>query len=231
MKSSKTNTLNCLIVDDEMASQSVLKHFISETADLELIATCNNATQAFEALKKHPPIDLLFLDINMPQESGLDFYKRLVNPPQVIFTTAYPQYAIAGFEVDATDYLLKPIAYDRFMTSIEKVTIRLGKTNPEYMILNENKILYKVSYESITYVAAFGDYVKVFTKDKTIITHSTFSDFISELPPYFLRVHKSFSVNLNSMSHLMGNQIVAEGHTIPIGQTFKSAVLDRLNNG
>jgi two-component system response regulator LytT len=230
MKISKINTLNCLIVDDEIASQSVLKHFIAETEGLDLVATSNHTAQAFEALQKYATIDLLFLDINMPQESGLDFYKRLVNPPQVIFTTAYPQHAVAGFEVNASDYLLKPIAYDRFLTAIEKVTNRLRTTNPEYIMLNENKILYKVSYASITHIIAFGDYVKVFTKDRTIITHSTFSNFISELPSYFLRVHKSFSVNLNSMSHLVGNQIIVDGHSIPIGQTYKSAVMERLSH-
>ncbi|WP_299114215.1 LytTR family DNA-binding domain-containing protein [uncultured Winogradskyella sp.] len=224
-------SIKCLIIDDELSSQRVLQHFIKETDILHLKATCNNTTEAFKYLQLNEGIDLLFLDINMPKQSGLDFYKTLKNAPQVIFTTAYPQYAVEGFEVNATDYLLKPIAYERFLVAINKVlnTGNLPQNEGEFIVLKENKALHKVFFNDIQYVEAFGDYVKVHTKSKTIITHSTFSKLITNLPDYFLRTHKSFSVNLNKMNHLSGNQITIDAHIIPIGQTYKQTVLKALN--
>ena len=224
-------SISCIIIDDEPSSQRVLQHFIAQTPVLDLKITCNNTEEAFKYLQLHEKVDLLFLDINMPKQSGLDFYKSLQNPPLVIFTTAYPQYAVDGFEVNAVDYLLKPISYERFLTAIHKV---LNNTDhkiddSEFMILKENKALHKIRFEDIQYVEAFGDYVKVHTKDKIITTHSTFSKFIESLPHYFLRTHKSFSINLNKLNHLTGNQISIDNHKIPIGQTYKQAVLKALN--
>jgi len=229
MKSKKSIT--CLIIDDELSSQRVLQHFVNETDVLDLKATCNNAAEAFKYLQSHGHIDLLFLDINMPQQNGLDFYKTLKNPPQVVFTTAYPQYAVDGFEVNAVDYLLKPIAYERFLTAIDKILSNTSsfKSDDDFVILKENKALHKVFYKNIQYFEAFGDYVKVHTRDKTIITHSTFTKLIENLPNNFLRTHKSFSINLDRMNHLSGNQITVDAHVIPIGQTYKQTVLKALN--
>jgi DNA-binding LytR/AlgR family response regulator len=227
---SKTS-ITCLIVDDELSSQRVLQHFVAETKVLDLKATCNNAAEAFKYLQLYGSIDLLFLDINMPKQSGLDFYKTLKNPPQVIFTTAYPQYAVDGFEVNAIDYLLKPIAYERFLTAINKVLYKENSFNndDDFIVLKENKSLHKVFYKDIQYLEAFGDYVKVHTEDKTITTNSTFSKLIESLPNNFLRTHKSFSINLNRMNHLSGNQITVDIHVVPIGQTYKQTVLKALN--
>ena len=229
MKSKKS--IPCLIVDDELSSQRVLQHFVTETEVLDLKATCSTAAEAFKYLQLYGNVELLFLDINMPKQSGLEFYKTLKNPPQVIFTTAYAQYAVDGFEVNAVDYLLKPIAYERFLTAINKVISH--QTNAietdAFTVLKENKSLHKVFYKDIQYIEAFGDYVKVHTEEKTITTHSTFSKLIDSLPDYFLRTHKSFSINLNKMNHLSGNQITLDTHTIPIGQTYKQTVLKALN--
>ena len=166
---SHKKSITCLIIDDELSSQRVLQHFVAETAVLDLKATCNNATEAFKYLQLNGNIDLLFLDINMPQQSGLDFYKTLKNPPQVIFTTAYPQYAVDGFEVNAVDYLLKPIGYERFLTAINKV-LNNQNTPPteDFIVLKENKTLYKLYFAEIQFVEAFGDYVKVHSEEKTI---------------------------------------------------------------
>jgi len=228
---SNKKSITCLIIDDELSSQRVLQHFVAETDVLDLKATCNTAAEAFKYLQLNVNIDLLFLDINMPQQSGLDFYKTLKNPPQVIFTTAYPQYAVDGFEVNAVDYLLKPIAYDRFLTAINKVLNyqNTTKQTEDFIVLKENKALHKLYFKEIQFIEAFGDYVKVHTEEKTITTHSTFSKFIESLPNYFLRTHKSFSINLNKMNHLSGNQITVDTHTIPIGQTYKQTVLKALN--
>jgi DNA-binding LytR/AlgR family response regulator len=224
-------SITCLIIDDELSSQRVLQHFVAETEVLNLKATCNNTAEAFKYLQLYSNIDLLFLDINMPKQSGLDFYKTLKNPPQVIFTTAYPQYAVDGFEVSALDYLLKPIPYDRFLTAINKALIKENSIQNEddFIVLKENKALYKVFFKDIQYIEAFGDYVKVHTEDKTITTHSTFSKFIKQLPHNFLRTHKSFSINLNRMNRISGNQITLDKHVIPIGKTYKQNVLKALN--
>ena len=224
-------TITCLIIDDEISSQKVLQHFIAETEVLDLKATCNNTSEAFKYLQLNDSVDVLFLDINMPQQSGIDFYKSLKKPPHVIFTTAYPQYAVEGFEVNAIDYLLKPIAYERFLTAINKILSinNALPTEDDFIVLKENKALHKVLFKDIQYVEAYGDYVKVHTEEKMIITHSTFSKFIKNLPSYFLRTHKSFSINLNRMNHLAGNQITVDKHLIPIGQTYKQTVLKALN--
>ncbi|RZN79418.1 MAG: response regulator transcription factor [Winogradskyella sp.] len=227
---SNNKTISCIIVDDELSSQKVLQHFITETEVLELKQICNNAAEAFKYLQLNTAIDLLFLDINMPKQTGLDFYKSLQRPPAVIFTTAYPQYAVEGFEVNATDYLLKPFPYERFLTAINKVlNEKLLQPKQDFIILKENKALHKVFFSDITIIEAFGDYVKVHMEDKTIVTHSTFSGFIAQLPAYFIRVHKSFSINLNKMNHLSGNQITVDSHNVPIGQTYKVQVLKALN--
>ncbi len=217
-------------MDDELSSQKVLQHFISQTEVLELKQTCNNAAEAFKYLQLNTAVDLLFLDINMPKQTGLDFYKSLQHPPAVIFTTAYPQYAVEGFEVNATDYLLKPIPYERFLTAINKVLNEKAlQPKQDFLILKENKALHKVFFSNINFIEAFGDYVKVHLEDKTIITHSTFSGFIAQLPAHFIRVHKSFSINLNKMNQLSGNQITVDSHKVPIGQTYKAQVLKALN--
>lgn len=225
------NTINCLIVDDEHSSQRVLQYFIRETDALQLKQTCNNASEAFKYLELHTDIDLIFLDINMPNQSGLDLYKSLINPPAVIFTTAYPQYAVEGFEVNATDYLLKPIAYERFLTALHKVIPSNNNENlgPEFIILKENKALHKVYFKDILFAEAFGDYVKVQLSNKLIITHSTFSGFLKQLPKQFVRTHKSYSINLNKLHQLSGNQITVDSYKIPIGQTYKTEVLKALN--
>ena len=221
--------ISCIIVDDEPSSQRVLKYFIDETTVLDLKATCSNTAEAFKFLQLNSTIGLLFLDINMPKQTGLDFYKSLKNPPEVIFTTAYSQYAVDGFEVNAIDYLLKPIAYERFLMAINKVIKNKMTTDNDFLILKENKVLHKVFYTDIQYIEAFGDYVIVPTIEKTIVTHSTFSKFMSSLPDNFLRIHKSFCINLNKMNRLSGNQITIDTHTIPIGQTYKDSVLKVLN--
>jgi len=223
-------SINCIIVDDDLSSQSVLQHFIAKTDILHLVKTCSSASEAFKCIQLDTTIDLIFLDINMPNQSGLEFYKFLQHPPKVIFTTAYPQYAVEGFEVDALDYLLKPISYKRFLTAVGKAqsALSIPKEAPGYIVLNANKTLYKILFKDILYIEAYGDYVKVHTSEKTITTHSTFKGLKEKLPAQFMRVHKSYCINTNRLEQLSGNTIVIENLKIPIGLTNKEKVLKKL---
>lgn len=227
--------IRCLIIDDEPSSQNVLKHFVNEVSFLELVTVCNNAFAAIEALKTHTKIDLLFLDINMPKISGLTFYKSLQNPPNVIFTTAYPQYAVEGFEVNAIDYLLKPFSFERFFTSVNKVLSVIDKQqniNVDHSIMvKSNKVLHKIMFNSLLYIEAFGDYVKLHIEHKAyILTNNTFTNILKTLPEHqFIRTHKSFAINIDKINSVAGNQIKINEHTIPIGQTHKAKFLKKIN--
>lgn len=225
--------LNCIIIDDEPSSQKVLDVFIKKVPSLHLEATCNNATEALETLRNNSNIDLLFLDINMPNISGLSFYKSLKNPPAVIFTTAYSEYAIDGFEVNAIDYLLKPFSFDRFLTAVNKAFDALqtpeNTTEEEAIYVKENKTLHKVILQNILYVEALGDYVKIHLENTSIVTNSTFTNMLQQLPTTdFVRTHKSFAINLRKLNSVSGNQIIINNTKIPIGQTYKAAFMKLL---
>ncbi|WP_298419389.1 LytTR family DNA-binding domain-containing protein [uncultured Kordia sp.] len=219
--------LNCIIIDDEPSSQKVLNVFIEKVPSLHLVEVCNNATDALEALRKYTHIDLLFLDINMPNISGMTFYKSLKNSPAVIFTTAYAEYAIDGFEVNAVDYLLKPFSFDRFLAAVNKafdaVKTSENTIEEEAIYIKENKTLHKVNLQNILYVEALGDYVKIHLDDKFIVTNSTFTNMLEQLPSnQFIRTHKSFAINFKKLNSVSGNQIIINNTKIPIGQTYKT---------
>jgi len=228
--------INCLIIDDEPTSQKILEKFIADVDFLQLSGVCDNAIEALHELKTNNTIDLMFLDINMPKISGLTFYKSLQNPPEVIFTTAYSQYAVDGFEVNAIDYLLKPFSFERFFIAVNKV---LEKKNPNngngnknhFLLIKSNQITHKITSSSILFIEAFGDYVKIHLKDKYILTNNTFHNILEMLPKNkFIRSHKSFAVNIDKINTLNGNQIAINKHLIPIGQKYKVEFLTSLNH-
>lgn len=230
-------TLRCLIIDDEPSSQLVLKTFIADVGFLELCGIANNAVEAMNLLQDHTDIDLLFLDINMPKISGLTFYKSLQNPPHVIFTTAYSQYAIEGFEVNAIDYLLKPFSFDRFFKAVNKVIENqsgkeLKNHEDSFILIKSSKTLHKVNPNDILFIEALGDYVKVHLETSYILTNNTFSSVLESLPELmFIRTHKSFAINFAKMNSLEGNLITINHHKIPIGQKYKAAFLSMINTG
>ena len=223
--------LNCLIVDDEPSSQSILKIFCEDVDFLNVIKICNNALEAMSILNSQNDIDLLFLDINMPKLSGLNFYKSLLNPPDVIFTTAYSEFALEGFEVNAIDYLLKPFSFERFLAAVNKALNKKKseKNSDDTIIIKANKVLHQVHPDDILFVEAFGDYVKVHQENTVITTNSTFTNILKILPKQFVRCHKSFAINLKKMNSLAGNVITIGDKTVPIGQTYKSNFLKSLN--
>lgn len=195
--------IKCIIVDDEPLSQDVLKKYINESPMLELVNICSDAFEANNVLQAGN-IQLMFLDINMPKLSGIRFVKTLSNPPLVIFTTAYPEYAIDGFEVDAIDYLVKPFSYERFLKAtnkaIEKINFLHLKSpaHTEFILLKSDKKVFKINFNEINYLQSFGDYVKVFTCEKCLIVHDTFKNILEQLPSQsFLRIHKSY-INVSS---------------------------------
>ena len=228
--------INCLIIDDEPTAQVVLKKYISEVDFLRLCGVVNNAIEALEELKNNSAIDLLFLDVNMPKISGLTFYKSLQNPPCVIFTTAYSQYAVDGFDVNAIDFLLKPFSFERFFIAVNKVVekrsaIETNDNENHSVLIKSNKITHKIFSNNILFIEAYGDYVKIYVEDKYILTNNTFSNIIEMLPKNkFVQTHKSYAVNLEKIKSLSGNQIALDKHLIPIGLKFKADFLRSFTN-
>jgi DNA-binding LytR/AlgR family response regulator len=227
--------ITCIIVEDEPASQEILKHYIADVPDLELIKVCHHALEANELIATQP-VQVMFLDINMPRLSGISFYKSLQHPPHVIFTTAYPEYAIEGFEVNAIDYLVKPFPFERFLKAVNKLKEKLKSLSAQpsgnYILLTADKKLYKVKHEDILFVEALGDYIKVQLDDRTIVVHETMQSIQKQLPEsLFVRVHKSFLISLDHFQYIDGNTVVVASKSIPIGQTYKSDFLLRIQKG
>lgn len=220
--------ISCLIIDDEPSSQNVLKSFIHKIDYLELKQVCNNALEALEFLKNNA-VDLLFLDINMPQLSGIDFYKSLKNPPKVIFTTAYSKYALEGFEVDATDYLLKPFSFQRFVKAVSKAK-DLNDAKIEYIIVKSDKKLHQIKIEDIYFIEGLGDYIKVHLNNNFLVTYKSLKMMHNSLPKsIFIQVHKSFIINKNKLDYIEGNLAIINTNKIPLGQKYKKEFLEHFN--
>lgn len=223
--------VNCIIVDDEPASREVLLTYIAGTETLQLVAECKNAIEANEALARLD-IDLMFLDINMPKISGLQFLKSLPSPPKVIFTTAYAEFALEGFNLDAVDYLLKPFSFERFLKAINKYNYfgdGEGVLTNRTVLLKSDKKLYRVLTSEVNYIEAVGDYVKVWFGEQSIVVHSTFQDILEQLShPDILKIHRSFAIAINKFDHIEGNQVFLLGKALPIGKAYKKDLLDRL---
>lgn len=223
--------IRCAIIDDEPLSRDVLRQFISDHPDLILAGEYKDALETMAGIEANP-IDLLFLDINLPKLSGINFYKTLANRPQVIFTTAYPEFALDGFELNAVDYLMKPIPFDRFLQAVQKVKERLKKhqDSPEYIMLKVDKKLYRTAFEDILFFEAFGDYAKVHFENHVLIITSTMKKMEAELPKeLFVRTHKSFIINASNVEFIEGNQIRIGGKMIPIGMRYRENLLKQLN--
>ena len=222
--------LNCLIVEDEPLAQNVLKNYIPAHPALQLVGICNDAMEAQVALHEQE-IDLIFLDINLPMLSGINFLKTLSTKPMVIFTTAYPEFAVEGFELDAVDYLLKPFSLERFLKAVNKALQSKRSGQPmeekgdEFISLRADKKVFRVFIPDILHLEAMGDYVRVTTANNSYLVNDSLRDLLSELPPQqFIRVHKSYAVARNKISFLEGNYIRVGDRDIPIGATYREEV-------
>lgn len=227
--------ISCLIVDDEPLAQDVLESYIKQTPQLNLVGICNNAIEALEKMKLNR-VDLIFLDIQMPEITGIDFLKTLKEPPMVIFTTAYQNYAVEGFELNAIDYLLKPFPLDRFQKAVKKAD-ELAKLKEEhqqreddYIFIKSDQKLQKVHYNDILFIEALADYVKIHTPDKRYITLQTMKNMEEKLPEkYFKRVHRSFIVSLDKIMSIVGGSVEISGQKIPIGKNYKDSFFEALD--
>ena len=224
--------VNCIIVDDEPASRDVLKNYIAETDILDLVAECKNALEANKILQSGC-IELMFLDINMPKISGLQLLKSLTYPPKVIFTTAYSQYAIDGFELDALDYLLKPFSFERFLKAVNKYSLLADKESSHEtrtIFLKSDKKLYRIPILDIVYLEAIGDYVKVVFGKQSIIVHSTFQELLEQISyPNIIRIHRSFAMAVDKFQYIDGNQIIVNGTSLPIGKAFRKDLMSAID--
>ena len=230
----------CLIVDDEVLAQDVIEKYIQSMPMLELSGKCNNAIEAIAHLHEHP-IDLLFLDINMPEISGLDMLKTLQKSPKVILTTAYSEFALESYEYGVVDYLLKPIKLDRFIKAVNRALEDLGKTEivgdesaaaedqPKSLFVKEDQITYSITFSDISHIEAYGNYLKIFTAEKTYVIRETMQQILTKIPEkQFIRVHKSFIVSLTRIKKIVGNQLFIDQFEVPVGTTFKSELTKKL---
>lgn len=230
--------MNVILVDDEPLAQEVVETHISKFPNLNLLAKCSNAVEALQALKEHE-IDLMFLDIQMPQISGIDFLKTLPNPPKVILTTAFSEYAMDGYDLNVVDYLLKPISFDRFAKAVNKA-ISQEQTEPEitthskesadYIFVKADKKLIKIHFNDIFYIEGLKDYVILHTPTGRVVTLQTMKSLETKLPQdLFMRVHRSYIVNLGNITIIEGNTIQIGKKIIPIGKNYKETLLDMVN--
>jgi DNA-binding LytR/AlgR family response regulator len=228
-------TIQCIIVDDEPLARELVKTYVNNLKAWDIKACCRNVADAYEALYQNE-IDVIFLDINMPDKSGIEFLSTLKNPPYVIFTTAYAQYAAKAFDLNAVDYLVKPITEERFREAIDKAErlININAESPvvqqkDHVFLKQDSRMVKVLFDEILYVEALKDFSKLFLKNSSMLISAHLKLMEDLLPPaIFLRVHRSYIVALDKITAVQGNVIEINGQQIPIGTTYKDELLKRL---
>jgi two-component system, LytTR family, response regulator len=228
-------TIQCIVVDDEPLARELLISYVSRLKGWEIKASCRNVADTYEALYQNE-IDVIFLDINMPDKTGIDFLAALKNPPLVIFTTAYAEYAARAFDLNAVDYLVKPITEERFGNAIDKVEKMICNHSSvllaqqvDHIFLKQDNRMVKVVLDEILYVEALKDFSKFFLKDRNMLV-SAHLKLVEEMLPaaHFLRVHRSYIVAFNKITAVQGNIIEVGKQAIPIGSTYKEELMKRL---
>ncbi|MBX2874448.1 MAG: LytTR family DNA-binding domain-containing protein [Saprospiraceae bacterium] len=235
--------VKCLIVDDEPLALQLIQAHIERLPQLEIVAACQNALEAFELLKKEQ-IDLVFLDIQMPVLTGIEFVKSLQHPPSIIFTTAYREYAVESYELEVVDYLLKPITFTRFFKAINKYLNQnqapppvhpsptpktsTASTEDTFLYVNANKKRIKVWFQDVEYIESLKDYIRIHHASGSITTKEKISEFERKLPPFFLRIHRSFIVNTQKITAYTAHDVEIKEKEIPIGGSYKKEVFEKL---
>ena len=237
-----TKKIKCLVIDDEHPARDVLEKHISGVEALELAGSCTNAVEALSFLQSNT-VDLLFLDIQLPHILGTNFIRTLKNPPKVIFTTAYRKYAIEGFELNAVDYLLKPISFDRFLQAVNKIfelnlqgnaKVNSSENQSEpaqpFLYLRVDRKMIKVLFDEILYIEGLRDYIRIYTASKTIITKHLLASLEEMLPSdAFLRIHRSYIISISKIDSFNSDTIEIGKKELPIGRLFKHDVIKLLN--
>ena len=232
--------ITCIVVDDEPMARDILASYIEKIPNLKLIKSCKNAMEAFEIINSEK-IDVFFLDINMPEVTGLSLAKLIPQKSKVIFTTAYREYAVEGFNLKAVDYLLKPIAFDRFLEavntffetlkSVEEKSNISKKSESEFFFVRSERKMVRVNFDEIIYIESLSDYIKIHLKEKSIVTRETITNIEAKLPQQnFLRTHRSYIVALKRIESYTNEYVELNKKAIPISRTYKESVLNKLEN-
>lgn len=229
--------INCLVVDDEPIARKGMLEYIRQIDFLNCLAECRNAMEATQWMQAKP-IDLLFLDIQMPKLTGIDLIKNIQTPPLVIFTTAYPEYAVEGYELDVLDYLLKPVSFSRFYKASVKAYDYLQLKNKyeinnqeDYFFIKCNQKIEKIKISDVLYIEGMNNYIIVHALQKKYITYLTFKGVEEQLPQHlFIRIHKSFIVSINAIKTIDGNEVILDHGSLPISKTHKEEVLAKISN-
>lgn len=220
---------SCIIVDDEPLARQLIAEHVEELSELDLKGQFKSAIEARSFLDNNT-IDIIFLDINMPKLTGMDFLRNINSDGLVVFTTAYPEFAVEAFEYNAFDYLVKPISFDRFLKSIDKIKNQFSSSeshDAHSITIKENKRLYKIKMDTILYLEAYGDYVKVHTSDKMYTVKDRLSNYENLLNADFMRIHRSYIINLSKIDFVEGNQVSIFGNKIPVSSGYKDEFLSR----
>lgn len=231
--------INAIIVDDEPLAQNVILQYAKEIHNLDIVCVCNDALEALKAISENP-VNLMFLDINMPTLSGIDFLRNIKNPPLVIFTTAYTDYALESYELNALDYLKKPFSFERFLKAVQKAEEQIKLIHPssffpeemknKYLFIKSNKKVHKVSVDEIFYIEGLGDYIKIHLKDSHLVTNSSMKKMEDMLPEKdFFRIHKSFIIRFDKITTIEGNLVEINKKKLPIGNNYRQDFFDLVN--
>lgn len=232
------NPLRCLLIDDEVAAHYVLQHYVDQVDRLALAGNCYNAIEAINFLHRQP-VDLLFLDINMPQMNGLQMLETLTHPPRVILTTAHSEFALESYNYNVVDYLVKPIEFARFLKAVDKVVaaqteeatqrVSLQTPIPASVVIKVDGDWIRLSYDDLLYGQSWGNYIKLFTTEQVYVTALTMTELEQRLPAeQFVRIHKSYLVSLNKIMRLSGNEVFIGEASLPVGLTYRRELVDRL---
>jgi DNA-binding LytR/AlgR family response regulator len=226
--------IRCIIVEDERLAQDVIKSHLEKSGRFNLVGSYRNAPEAKAALEKEE-VDLIFLDIQLPGMTGLNFLRSLSNPPMVVFTTSYPEYALEGYEFNVIDYLLKPISYERFSKTIDKIIdgniFKAAATvvkplSREHIFIKSNSKFFRVGFPDIIYIEGMKDYLKIHTVDHVIVTHQTMGEMENILPSnQFIRIHKSYIISVARISAVFGNSVDMQKALLPIGLNYKERIM------
>jgi len=222
--------IRCLIIEDEPLAADIMRDYIGQISFLKLQGTCTDAVSALEFLRSQP-VDLLFLDIHLPGLKGLDFLRTVKNPPDVILTTAYHEYAVESYELNVVDYLLKPIEFKRFVEAINKVNLQPQNTVPETITIHSEKKSVIIPTQEIVYIESQKEYIKIQTTQSSHITKYALSKIEEELNPMqFIRTHRSFIISIAKIKAFNGHEVEVVGKTIPIGGNYRESVSNRLKS-